>query len=325
MNKGVDRADTVVSRRRWGGDLHLRNILLYNGRPAPFDALEFDERLATIDTLYDLAFLIMDLCHRDLLHEAKIVLNEYFLRADERNLSSLGLMGLFICIRALIRVMTAAQTIPLGAVRSRAPSDRARQLEAESYLALAEQVLEPQRTIVVAVGGLSGSGKSTIARGLSTRIGKPPGVLLLNSDVERKVEFNVEPNHELAAHHYTTANADRIYGRLTSRALRAIRSHCPVVVDARFLTVARRTQFEAVVAQETVEFYCFWMEAPVDVMKRRILARHGDVSDADITVLQKQLARYTGENTWHHLDAEAPVDTIVERILKAIFCSRPHV
>lgn len=58
--------------RRCHGDLHLRNLVLLDGKPVPFDALEFDEELGTCDVLYDLAFLIMDLQHRHLVRRVAI-------------------------------------------------------------------------------------------------------------------------------------------------------------------------------------------------------------------------------------------------------------
>src|SRR5690606_15127430 len=86
--------------RRCHGDLHLRNIVLLDGRPVLFDAVEFDEALATIDTLYDLAFLIMDPCQRDLVAEANLVLNRYLhLSNAALDLYGLAAMPLFLACR----------------------------------------------------------------------------------------------------------------------------------------------------------------------------------------------------------------------------------
>ena len=94
--------------RRCHGDLHLKNLVLWEGRPRLFDAIEFDERLATIDVLYDLAFLLMDLWHRGLRHEANTILNHYLERAAISELVGLALLPLFMSVRAAIRAMTGA-------------------------------------------------------------------------------------------------------------------------------------------------------------------------------------------------------------------------
>ena len=77
----VRRAEGRV--RRCHGDLHLRNICLFNGRPTLFDCIEFSDPIACIDVLYDLAFLLMDLEHRGLRRLGNIVFNRYLDRADE--------------------------------------------------------------------------------------------------------------------------------------------------------------------------------------------------------------------------------------------------
>jgi len=304
--------------RRCHGDLHLRNLLLLDGRPVPFDALEFDERLATTDVLYDLAFLIMDLCHRDLVPQANAVLNEYLLESDERNISGLALLDLFISIRAAIRAMTTAQSLTAAGSNNTGSDLQEPRREALSYLELAENALEPKKAMVVAVGGFSGSGKSTFAKALATQISTFPGALLLNSDVERKAEFNVESSQKLDVDHYTSANSDRVYDRLLKRMSHAIAIKYPVIVDATFLTAKRRDQLEELVANKPVEFFGFWLMAPVEVMRNRIDTRRGDVSDADIQVLEKQLALDKGPNRWQHLDTNAPVDRIVENICRSI-------
>jgi len=90
--------------KRCHGDLHLRNLVMHKGIPAPFDALEFNERMATTDVLYDLAFLIMDIDHRDLHDQANRVLNQYLLHSDVDNLRGLRLLPVFLSCRACIRV-----------------------------------------------------------------------------------------------------------------------------------------------------------------------------------------------------------------------------
>jgi len=304
--------------RRCHGDLHLRNMLLRNDHPVPFDALEFDERLATTDVLYDLAFLVMDLCHRNLVPEANAVLNEYLVHSDERNISGVAMLDLFISIRAAIRAMTTAQGIPVKDKENQSPQMYNGRLEALSYLQLAEDALAPKRAMVVAVGGFSGSGKTTIARELPTLISQLPGAVLLNSDTERKDEFNVSSTHHLGLAHYNEKNADRVYDRLLRRTTRAIDANYPVIVDATFLTKARRDEIQQLAEKKQVDFYGVWLMAPVQIMRGRIEARREDASDADVSILDKQLKQNKGTIDWQHIDTSATVGAIVKKIRQSI-------
>ena len=162
--------------RRCHGDLHLQNIVCLEGHPVLFDALEFDEALATTDTLYDLAFLLMDLTHRGLGAIAAAVLSQYLARLDDDlGLAGLALLPAFCGLRALIKAMTRLQRGEDGDMH-----------EAGLYLALAERcaVVSPPR--LIGVGGLSGTGKSTLAEALAPDLGAPPGAVVIRADLERK-------------------------------------------------------------------------------------------------------------------------------------------
>src|SRR5262249_44740191 len=95
--------------RRCHGDLHLPNIVLIDGEPILFDAIEFDESIATCDVLYDLAFLLMDLWTRGLKQEANLLFNRYLWICDdlETQLKGLSLLPLFLSLRAAIRAKVA--------------------------------------------------------------------------------------------------------------------------------------------------------------------------------------------------------------------------
>ncbi len=149
------RADGKV--RRCHGDLHLRNICFLDGKPTLFDCLEFSDTLASIDVLYDLAFLLMDLDHRGLTDFSNIVLNRYLDLADEDD--GLPAMPLFLSLRAVIRAHVTATAMD----QSAHPQSK----EARGYLDLAARLLRPRPCRLVAIGGLSGSGKSTLAAALA--------------------------------------------------------------------------------------------------------------------------------------------------------------
>ncbi len=169
----LDRLRAVLGdRRRDGfvrhchGDLHLRNIVLLDGAPTLFDAIEFDETLAVTDVFYDLAFLLIDLDHRGLRPLGNAVLNRYV--EETGDVGGVATLPLFLSARAAIRAKV------LAAADELAP-DAAAQAEARRYLDDAIAALEPPPPRLVAVGGLSGSGKSRLARGVAPDLGARRG------------------------------------------------------------------------------------------------------------------------------------------------------
>ena len=149
--------------RRCHGDLHLANVVLWHSHPLLYDAIEFDEAIATIDTLYDLAFLLMDLDWHGQRHQANVVLNRYLWRSqDELDLKGLAALPVFLALRAGIRAMVAidraAQEDTCARMRD---FDRAQRYVRAGLDYLAQPA--PQLT---AIGGLSGTGKSTLGAAL---------------------------------------------------------------------------------------------------------------------------------------------------------------
>ena len=173
--------------RHCHGDLHLRNIVEIDGAPVLFDAIEFDDAIATVDVLYDLAFLLMDLGARGLRAHANAVLNAYLeASGDTGNLIGLAALPLFLSTRAMIRAKVELLRASLDPV-SREEARR----RATSYVLLARDYLERQRPQLIAIGGLSGSGKSSVAQALAPHLGVFPGAVHVRSDVERKRLFGV--------------------------------------------------------------------------------------------------------------------------------------
>src|SRR5262245_14899055 len=149
------------------GDLHLRNICLFGGVPTLFDGVEFNEELSCVDVLYDLAFLLMDLWHRDLRSHANTVFNRYFVKGAA-DIGGLPLLPLFLSCRAAVRAKPSATGAALG-TSSRGVDEL--RLATTEYLRLAEALLHPEKPWLVAIGGFSGSGKSLLARRLASGIG----------------------------------------------------------------------------------------------------------------------------------------------------------
>lgn len=271
--------------RRCHGDLHLGNLCLLQGRPAPFDALEFDEALATIDTGYDLAFLVMDLDRRAGRAEANRVLNRYVARRGDAGF--LAALPLFLSLRAVIRAHVEARKGGDGA----------------GYLAAATDYLAPVPPRLVGIGGLQGTGKSRLARLLASALGAAPGALVLRTDEIRKRRAGVAPEQRLPAAAYAPAESLAVHAALFDAAAEALAAGHAVIADAAWLDPAMRAGLDAVAARCGVPFDGLWLEAPIELLRARIAARRDDASDADAAVLDRAAHADPGCITWHRLDA----------------------
>ena len=311
--------------RRCHGDLHLGNIVVIEGKPVPFDAIEFDDEIATGDVLYDLSFAVMDLWERDRRAEANVLLNAYLAQgsvANEAgprrpapgspygrgrqgevepcgNFDALAALPLFLSLRAAIRAKVEANALEHLAEPARGEKAQA----AKRYFEFAQKFLTPEPARLVAVGGLSGTGKSVLARALAPEIGRAPGAVWLRSDVERKAMFGVSEDTHLPAEAYSAAASEAVYARLLDTAERALKAGAGVLLDATHAHAAERMAATALAAQTGAPFVGLWLEAPLEIRLRRVNGRRGDASDADTEVAARQRAEPLIEAGWRALDA----------------------
>ncbi|MDB5415027.1 MAG: hypothetical protein JWR10_3362 [Rubritepida sp.] len=281
-------------RRRCHGDLHLGNLCLIEGQPRPFDALEFDEALATIDVGYDLAFLLMDLVARHGRAPANRVLNRYLARTGD--VALVRGLPLWLSLRAFIRAHVTARVGQDGMPLLNA---------AASYLDPAP----PPR--LVAIGGLQGTGKSVLARDLAPDLGAAPGAVLLRSDEIRKRRAGVLPETRLPGSAYAPEESQAVFAELNDLARIALDAGHSVIADAVFQRALERDTLAAVCAH----FHGIWLEAPLDILRRRVAARTGDASDATIPVLEAAALRETGPIAWARINAMAAPEPVARKIL----------
>jgi aminoglycoside phosphotransferase family enzyme/predicted kinase len=309
----LDRRGAVLDERRAAGfvrqchgDLHLRNIVLLGGRPTLFDGVEFNDQIACTDVLYDLAFLLMDLWRGGLRRHANAVWNRYLTETGEY--SGLALLPLFLSCRAGVRAKTSAT-----AARLQSDAHRGRELQtlAREYLALAEGLLNPPRPSLIAIGGFSGTGKSTLARGLAPLVGAVPGAVAIRSDEIRKQLAGVPPLHRLGPGGYSTDMSARVYATVADRAQRIIREGHSAIVDAVYARPGDRQGIEQIAADTAVPFAGIWLEAPDATLVARIEQRRNDPSDADAAVIRLQQQQGTGAMTWQRFEATSPPEMVL--------------
>ena len=299
--------------RRCHGDLHLGNICLIDGQPTLFDCIEFSDLISCIDVLYDLAFLLMDLRHRGLVRQCGLVFNRYLdLARDDDGVPALPL---FMSLRAAVRAhVTAAAAAGLDAAELR----ERKLAEASSYFDLAVDLLAPIAPYLLAVGGLSGTGKSSVAAALAGGLGVGAGARVLRSDVVRKQLFGRSPEERLPAEAYAMTVSEQVYATLEGRAAALLAAGHSVVIDAVSARPEERAAIADLARRSGVRFAGIWLQAPEATLLARLAQRSKDASDATAEILRQQLTYDLGDIDWTRIDANQPRDAVIEAARKAI-------
>jgi aminoglycoside phosphotransferase family enzyme/predicted kinase len=293
--------------RRCHGDLHLGNILVEGGKPILFDCIEFSDLLSDLDVLYDLAFLLMDLDFRDRRDAGVRVLSAYLDEAarvfPETLWEGLAALPLMLSVRAGVRAHVAAHS----------EDDEL----ARAYVEAAIAHLAPTPPRLVAVGGLSGTGKSTFSRRIAADLGAAPGAVVLRTDEIRKRLMKVPPSERLPPSAYAGDLYPRSYDALIENARTLLRAGHSVVLDATFIDPLLRARAEQLAVDCSVPFDGVWLDAPLEVLETRVAARTNDASDATVATLQDQLARHTSVVLWRKVDASGDIDAAAQAWLSS--------
>ena len=296
--------------RRIHGDLHLGNIVLIEGAPVLFDAIEFSPLIGSGDVLYDLAFLLMDLIERGLPQPANVVFNRYLAQTRRaEDLDALSALPFYLSMRAAIRAKVTAER------RERAaPAEQGAIGEsARRYFELARRAIEPPTPVLVATGGRSGTGKSGLARALASQLTPMPGAVVLRSDAERKALFGKDENEKLPPAAYAAEVTSRVYAVIADKARRAAAAGHSAILDAVFGEPHERALAEASAAVLGVAFRGFFLEAPLATRLERVGARSPDASDADAAVALAQESYDLGPLGWTRIDAAGTLEHTLQQ------------
>ncbi|MEP9359729.1 AAA family ATPase [Sphingomonas sp. KR3-1] len=233
-----------------------------------------------MDVLYDLARPVLEVMRAGMAGEANTLANRY-LDIAPQGATGWALLPLYLSLRA------------------------------DGEAELADSLLAPARPRLVVIGGLSGTGKSTLARLLGGRIGRLPGARVLRSDVFRKRLAGVSPETRLPPRHYTRRNDDETYEALFESADDHLACGNSVILDAVFMARSERDVVEALADRYRAAFTGIWLEAPERDRIARVNARENDASDATEKVVREQSKRPVGEIHWHRIRANRPQELIV--------------
>jgi predicted kinase len=312
----LDRRGRLLDARREAGfvrqchgDLHLRNIVLIEGEPTLFDAVEFNDELACVDVLYELAFLLMDLWRRRLPRHANAVWNAYL--GETSDVDGVSLMPLFLSCRAAVRAKTSATA---ASMQSTPASFRDLRQLARDYVAMAAELLRPSPPCLIAIGGLSGTGKSTLAQALAPSVGAVPGAVVLRSDEIRKRLCGVPIHERLGPEAYTSDVTERVYATLAARANTVVRGGHSAIVDGVYARPMDRNAIRRMATDSGVPFAGFWLDAPDSILFERVQRRVHDASDADVEVIRLQRAREIGMVDWHRIDASCSEEDVLQNV-----------
>ncbi len=279
--------------RECHGDLHLGNIVQLNGAFVPFDGVEFCEDFRWIDTLSDAAFTAMDMAANGRLDLCHSFVNAYFEASGDY--SAVKVLQWYLVYRAMVRAKVAA----MRALQAEENTKERREAEHDlsSHLSLAERfaTLPSEVPRIWITYGLSGSGKTVGSEQLLQR----HGALRVRADVERKRLAGLKPNEsvtaddERSAHLYSTQMTEATYRRLAELAESIVGTGESVIVDATCLKRWQRDLLRSVAERLDVPFQILAFHAEHSELRRRIVERSErgrDASDADLDVLEKQIA-----------------------------------
>jgi predicted kinase len=187
--------------------------------------------------------------------------------------------------------------------------------EARSYFDLAKDLLGDHPPRLIAIGGLSGSGKTTIAEALAAHVGAPPGARIVESDRVRKALHGVPPETRLPDRAYRPEISDKVYREMAWRAGLILSQDGSVVADAVFDRPADRERIGKEAADRGLPWLGIWLEADAAVLWQRVSERKGGPSDATVDILSRQLQRHANGITWRRMDAARNSADIVSDIL----------
>ncbi|HEY2586863.1 MAG TPA: AAA family ATPase [Tepidisphaeraceae bacterium] len=286
----ADRSALLTARvesrriRQCHGDLHLGNICLWEEEIQLFDCIEFNEAFRFIDVIQDAAFAAMDLAAGGRADLATLFLNEYVERTGDWD--AFQVLPLYLTRHAYVRAKVNS-ILWEDAQLSAAARDKARQ-QAELYYRLAYQYTRPRQGRIIAMSGLSGSGKSTVAR----RLARESGAVVIRSDAVRKHLAGIPLDQRGRAEMYSAGMTQRTYDRMLTLAT-SITVHGGVaILDARYDRRDLRLALLARAREAGLPLQFLHCLAPPEVLRDRLNRRQGDVSDATADLLAAQEAQF---------------------------------
>ncbi|MGB5899717.1 MAG: AAA family ATPase [Geitlerinemataceae cyanobacterium] len=277
-----DRRIETGKIRACHGDLHLKNIAQWNEKIILFDCIEFNESFRLVDVMYDVAFVIMDLDARDRRDLANIFLNTYV--EETGDWEGLQVLPLYLCRQAYVRAKVTSFLLDDPGIGDEEKQQASQ--SAQHYYQLAWEYTQPRQGQLIIMSGLSGSGKSTVARWVARHL----GAIQIRSDAVRKHLANIPLHQRGEEAIYSEKMTEKTYHRVLELGGMLATGGWSVILDAKFdRTVWRKKAIELATA-ENLPLRILHCQAPFRVMQERLKQRTGDIADATPNLLETQLA-----------------------------------
>jgi aminoglycoside phosphotransferase family enzyme/predicted kinase len=272
------------------GDLQLDDVFALDDGPRVLDCIEFRDDLRFGDVAEDLAFLVMDLERVGAGRLVEVLLSAYEREAGEA--IPRALLRFYVAYRAQVRAKVAC--LRAAQLPTSDPAHRTAALQAEQLLAQCASALADALPCLVLVGGLPGTGKSTVAAGLGTSLDMD----VIRSDVVRKQLAGLDPDQSAAAGFgqgiYDQGSTRLVYDEMIEQAARNLERGRSTVLDASFSSEEDRRRCRAVAEAASVPIVELRCRLDADVAARRIRQRQRDghdASDADEAIAAAMAGR----------------------------------
>ncbi len=307
--------------RECHGDLHLRNIVIYEGHVTPFDCIEFNPNLGWIDVMSELAFLLMDIEDHNRFDLSRRLLNNYLeITGDYAGLSVLHFYKTY---RAMVRAKVAGLQLLQSTNNSGAENESPIQ-EIDNYIKLACRYTQSTTPKLIISHGLSGSGKTT----LSQLLLEQTDIIRLRSDIERKRIFGMKDTARdksgIDKGIYTEEASQQTYESLLQLAGSVLNAGCSVIIDAAFLKEDQRQNFYKYSKKVNVTFLILHSKVNIDIQRQRLRMRqqqNQDASDANNVILNQQITHHeplTNAELIHTITVDTTHDINLKEIIEWI-------
>lgn len=273
--------------RECHGDVHLKNICLYQNQIQIFDCIEFNEPFRNSDVLYDAAFLLMDLQFRGRRDLANIFLNTYLERTGDYE--GAVLLPLHCSMRAYIRAKVTSFLLDDPNIPSDVKTNA--QTEAAAYYKLAWEYTQPKQGKLIIMSGVSGSGKSTTAR----KIAAEQDGIYLRSDAIRKQIAGIDLMERGGDEIYTPEMTAKTYSRLADLGALLASKGFTVILDAKYDRINLRSEAIAAASSQNIPVEIMYCTASTEVLQQRLHDRakaNNDIADATVELLASQQANF---------------------------------
>jgi aminoglycoside phosphotransferase family enzyme/predicted kinase len=266
--------------RECHGDLHLRNICYWNDQLLLFDCIEFNEPFRFVDVMFDIAYIVMDLQARNRPDLSTVFLNTYIEQTGDWE--GLQILPLYVSRQSYVRAKVTSFLLDIPSV-----PEAEKQTASETaalYYQLAWQVTKPCQGQLILMAGLSGSGKSTVARSLAKRL----QAVHIRSDAVRKHLGGIALSERGGPELYTSEMTHKTYSRLIELGITLAQAGYPVILDAKYDRQALRGEAIAQAEAHHLPLKIVNCTAPLAVLENRLKQRTGDIADATADLLPQQ-------------------------------------